>query len=667
MNTNNNSKKKRTSSLSREIFLRVAGIATLIVAAITAGAYFITFSATKQESLDRLKQYVSTRVRNESKIFQLAEDNLEIFKKEFLHLYQANADFSGKDFWTVYDRHPDGSVRMKKKYFDGIIFSEGHRIYGMSSFIGSNQPVDDPDLQRRLILAFRLISRLGPAWVNRFANLHASFPENAIVIFMPEEPWGLKAESDLRMNELGVIRQTLEKNNPERKPVWTGLYFDETIKEWMITYQLPVDYNGRHLINPSHDIHLTDLMNRLISEHLPGSHNLVFRKDGLLVAYPENPTEEQQTLGQLSPDEIQDPAIASIYNCLQNENAFHSDEVRLIDDPQNNAYLATAPITGPDWWFVSVYPKNLISQVAHSSSRIVLFLGLLLTAAFMAVVYFVIRNHAAKPLKLLKLASERIGAGEYREVAQEIITLPTSLNNEAGILARTFKTMAQQIDHINTNLENLIKERTEKLKSTNEKLKLIIREMNHRIKNNLTLILSSTRLSKSEVKSREAEDALDSIISRITLVSLIHEMLVYEPVGKHIQLKNYLEKLLDRISKSMIRDDRIKITWRIKSEELPENLKLTDLGIIATELVLNSIKHTDQRQGSASISLMIYSEEKSLIIEVFNPISLPPPSKPETDLGSGMLIVDSLLSQINGTKSIRTDGGEYHIKIVIPY
>ncbi len=49
------------------------------------------------------------------------------------------------------------------------------------------------------MLSYFLVARLGPAWVNRFANLHVSMPENGLVIYWPETAWGLHARPDLVM------------------------------------------------------------------------------------------------------------------------------------------------------------------------------------------------------------------------------------------------------------------------------------------------------------------------------------------------------------------------------------------------------------------------------------------------------------------------------------
>lgn len=93
----------------------------------------------------------------------------------------------------------------------------------------------------------------------------------------------------------------------------------------------------------------------------------------------------------------------------------------------------------------------------------------------------------------------------------------------------------------------------------------------------------------------------------------------------------------------------------------------TDIGIIVTELVLNSIKHIDLKEGSATISIRVYPKENNLAIEISNPAAEKPPSGSETDEPKGMLIVDSILSHTNGTKAIRSDGEKFIIESLISY
>ena len=464
-------------SLMRSIFWRIVIISLIIVFSIALVSYFRTYNKEKEKRLGELKNYVTDRIRTDSEIFRLAEDNLDVFAKEFMKLYHSDVKVSEEEFWSYYFVDDQGAVRMKRKYFDGLYTEHGDYIYGMSSFIGNNQEVNDPDFQRRLVLASKVLAKLGPAWVNRFANVHVAYPENAITLFYPEEPWGLNARADLPMNELGVIRAVNKKENPERKPIWSGLYYDETAQKWMLTYMDPLDEGDRHLITPAHDIYLSDLVDRLIEKDEEGTYNFIIRKDGYLVAHPSDPTDEQKWVGQLSLDKINIPSVKEAYKLIQSEAGGDFSTVRIIKNEAYDSYLAVGQFKGPEWLLVRVLPMNNIREAAHAAARKIFIEGVIILLIILFVVYNVMRYQVDHPLRQLTDAAEAIGRGEYKKVAQQAIKLPIHLKNEIGLLSIRFVEMATNIKDSQENLERIVEERTKALEDANvELMKMNLRD-----------------------------------------------------------------------------------------------------------------------------------------------------------------------------------------------
>ncbi len=463
-------KRNKPTTLIKSILIRIILMSVCIVTLITFISYFNVYHKQTAKNLEDLQRYVSERVRTDSEIFKLAEDNLKVFEKEFLKLYHSDVKVSDAEFWSYYFTDDKKATRMQRKYFDGIFDNEQNYIYGISSFIGNNQSVADPDFQRRLILTYKVLAKLGPAWVNRFANVHVAYPENAITLFYPEEPWGLKARADLPMNELGVIKAVNTKNNPERKSIWSGLYYDETVEKWMITYMDPVDDGGRHLITPGHDLYLSDLVDRLVEDNNDGTYNFIIRKDGYLVAHPSDPTDDQKWVGQLSLDEIKIPSVIEAYKLIQEEINGDAQEVRIIRNKAHDSYLAVGQIEGPNWYFIRVFPMKNIRSAAHNVALEVFISGMLILFTILLIVYIVMGRQAEKPLKRLSLAAEAIGKGQYKEVAESEILLPVELNNEIGLLSRRFVEMAANIQDSKENLERIVEERTRALEQANSDL-----------------------------------------------------------------------------------------------------------------------------------------------------------------------------------------------------
>jgi two-component sensor histidine kinase len=118
---------------------------------------------------------------------------------------------------------------------------------------------------------------------------------------------------------------------------------------------------------------------------------------------------------------------------------------------------------------------------------------------------------------------------------------------------------------------------------------LLLREQNHRVKNNLQMISSLLSLQSQKLKTSDAKAVLEDSQGRINSVALLHRMLYEgEQVGT-IEAVSYIKSLTGEIKYSANRDVDIELT-------LPETLELkiervTSLGLIINELFTNSIKH----------------------------------------------------------------------------
>lgn len=455
--------------LSGQILSRVLLFGVLVVTIATISCYFLVYHHSKERSLATMRQYMVERKQVEDQLFAGAYHNLTFFRDEFLLLYLSPLDFSDDEFWEIYFVDGDGATRMKEQYFTESIEPHLGRSWGVTSFIGNNQSVASHDFKRRLLIAYLLVNRYGPAWAAQ-GVLHASYPENAITIYSPGAPWGLQAKPDLPMNELGTIKATLQSENPARTPVWTGLYYDETVGQWTITFELPVDYQGRHLVNPSLDLYLTAIMERLDNDSQAGTYSLILSKNGYLIAHPGKLKDELKQKGQLSLDKIGDPALDRIFHQIALEKA-DAEGISVIEDVQGDNYLIAAALTGPDWWLVTVLPKQLIAHEAHQTARIVLLFGFLLFVVYYVTVYLVIGKQVKAPLAKLQQAISLVAAGDYQTVIRSPQQLPLEQQNEIGGLAGTFLDMCRQVNEAQTDLQGLVNSRTRELETANAQLR----------------------------------------------------------------------------------------------------------------------------------------------------------------------------------------------------
>ena len=99
--------KNFTSSLAGKALFSLAARVAIVIACMTAIAYFHVVSTIKEQSLSQLKHYISERVQREGDIFKLAESNHAQLKKEMLLRLQDMGDSDPEDIFNKKTKHHD--------------------------------------------------------------------------------------------------------------------------------------------------------------------------------------------------------------------------------------------------------------------------------------------------------------------------------------------------------------------------------------------------------------------------------------------------------------------------------------------------------------------------------------------------------------------------------
>jgi two-component sensor histidine kinase len=120
---------------------------------------------------------------------------------------------------------------------------------------------------------------------------------------------------------------------------------------------------------------------------------------------------------------------------------------------------------------------------------------------------------------------------------------------------------------------------------------LLLQEMNHRINNSLQIIASILLLKAHTVQSEETRGHLQDAHERVMAIATVQEQLHPAPFGSRIEAKSYLTKLCESLSASMILDAQ-PVSLRVDAGEgSTTSEQAVSMGLIATELVMNALKH----------------------------------------------------------------------------
>ncbi len=191
----------------------------------------------------------------------------------------------------------------------------------------------------------------------------------------------------------------------------------------------------------------------------------------------------------------------------------------------------------------------------------------------------------------------------------------------------------------------------------------LIKEVHHRVKNNLALIGSIIELQKQEIHNIEVRSLLDDLSSRIRSITIIHEKLYKSSKNKYIELKEYLKTLVDEIFNSMvINTENIQVIYQVENLTVKPETAIP-LGLITTEIVTNSLKY-GFREGIRGILTIELSMDNKRIV-TFR-ISDNGPGFP-VEMGSepldslGFRIINALSMQLGGDHSFQNNKGAEHL------
>ncbi len=204
-------------------------------------------------------------------------------------------------------------------------------------------------------------------------------------------------------------------------------------------------------------------------------------------------------------------------------------------------------------------------------------------------------------------------------------------------------------------MERLIAE--EQIKSLLSEKELLLREVHHRIKNNMSVITGMLMLQAETLKEPSAIAALKDAQGRVRSMMVLYDKLYRSADFKSISIKEYLTSLIHEIIGNFPGHTSIKVETRI-DDCILEAKTLSPVGIILNELLTNAMKHafTDKEKGAIEVSLSIKDNHAILMLQD-NGAGIPESIDTGNSTGFGLQLVNMLTEQLEGTIRIEREKG----------
>ena len=196
---------------------------------------------------------------------------------------------------------------------------------------------------------------------------------------------------------------------------------------------------------------------------------------------------------------------------------------------------------------------------------------------------------------------------------------------------------------------------------------LLLKEVHHRIKNNMNTMMSLLSLQANEMKDASAATALKDAQNRFHSMGVLYDKLYHTENLREMSVRAYLPSLVDEIAAMFSNVSNVKIENEIEDFVLDVR-ELSTLGIIVNELVTNAMKHAfaGNDKGSVRVSAAKTGNQAVVVVED-DGIGIPETSGGGHPNGFGLMLVGSLIKQLNGSMRIeRKTGTRFVLEFEVP-
>lgn len=208
-------------------------------------------------------------------------------------------------------------------------------------------------------------------------------------------------------------------------------------------------------------------------------------------------------------------------------------------------------------------------------------------------------------------------------------------------------------------LEQKVADRTGELSRLVEEKETLLKEIHHRVKNNMTVISSLLALHSGLIKNEDDRHIFDEARSRIKAMAIIHEKLYQSGDMSKISASDYLSDILRELSASYaVNNGRTVIRTDIQDITLSLDNAIP-FGLIVNELVSNAMKHAfpGSMQGEIKVVIARISAKDIKLSVADSGVGLPDDLASRKSASLGLNLVDALVRQVHGKLSLYTDSG----------
>lgn len=282
------------------------------------------------------------------------------------------------------------------------------------------------------------------------------------------------------------------------------------------------------------------------------------------------------------------------------------------------------------------------------------FTPLLMWALAIAVVWFGIEHLVVRWITYLERITSAYAAGRHSVRPERVSAAPAEIRS----LGETFSRMADLLSARETELRDSLAQK-----------EILVREIHHRVKNNLQLVMSLLNLHARRIRDPRAEVAFAEARSRINALATLHRRLYESESLQEIDLRWFLEDLCAELRRGgLSRGRNVELTVDSPSEVIGPDVAVP-LGLLVTEAITNAYKHAFNARDGGHIQVRIARDSPATLLLTIRDdgTGFDTAASTPDNSGLGRSLIEAFVRQLRGELETRSeDGTVVQVKFPVP-
>lgn len=317
-------------------------------------------------------------------------------------------------------------------------------------------------------------------------------------------------------------------------------------------------------------------------------------------------------------------------------------------------FFAVAPMIDDVMVLVGSWPVDVANSSGEGprARMAVIFPGLMWLAGI-AVAFFGLQRLVVRHIRQLRSAMRQFALGERRQTLLQLDDPPEEIEEAQ----RAFNRMALILTEAEARQEKDLRDK-----------EVLLKEVHHRVKNNLQMIASIMNMQARSARSSEARHMLAGLQRRVRGLAMLHRTLYTTPDLTTVNSEDLVRTVLADVG-SLSQDDSIRMESNIASVALFPD-QAVPLSMLVTEALTNAHKYVGTNADGTRRIMIDLTEtgDGNLILKVINTVgvdSRPMESQAEGD-GLGSRLMTAFIRQLDGTATQGAEAGRYVFEVTFP-